>query len=100
MYLDKIMGPIVKILSSYVKDDKQALDIFRDLIFLPKQTSFHHGYYISLYFHSQWRRFPGLKHFFDQRTIKEPSSETLLRPAEPVLKLNCNSFGDNYYKQN
>ena len=27
-----------------------------------------------------------LKHFFDQRTVKEPSSETLLRSAKLVLK--------------
>ena len=40
-----------------------------------------------------------LKHFFDQRTVKEPSSETLLRLAELVLTLNCFSFGGNYYKQ-
>ena len=38
-----------------------------------------------------------LKYFFNQRPIKKPSSETLLRLAELVLKLNC-SFGDNYYK--
>ena len=37
--------------------------------------------------------------FFDQRTIKEPSSETLLRLAELVLTLNCFSFADNHYKQ-
>ena len=40
-----------------------------------------------------------LKHFFDQRTVKEPSSETLLRLAKLVLTLNCFSFGGNYYKQ-
>ena len=40
-----------------------------------------------------------LKHFFDHRTVKEPSSETLLRLAELVLTLNCFSFGGNYYKQ-
>ena len=40
-----------------------------------------------------------LKHFFDQRTVKEPSSETLLRLAELVLTLNCFSFAGNYYKQ-
>ena len=40
-----------------------------------------------------------LKHFFDQRTVKEPSSVTLLRLAELVLTLNCFSFGGNYYKQ-
>ena len=37
--------------------------------------------------------------FFDQRTVKEPNSETLLRLAELVLTLNCFSFGGNYYKQ-
>ena len=40
-----------------------------------------------------------LKYFFNQRPIKKPSSETLLRLAELVLTLNCFSFGDNYYKQ-
>ena len=37
--------------------------------------------------------------FFNQRPIKKPSSETLFRLAELVLKINCFSFGDNYYKQ-
>ena len=40
-----------------------------------------------------------LKYFFDQRTVKEPSSETLLRLAELVLTLNCFLFAGNYYKQ-
>ena len=40
-----------------------------------------------------------LKYFFDQRTVEEPSSETLLRLAELVLTLNCFSFAGNYYKQ-
>ena len=40
-----------------------------------------------------------LKHFFDQRTVKEPKSQTLLRLAELVLTLNCFSFGDNFLKQ-
>ena len=30
-----------------------------------------------------------LKHFFDQRTVKESSYETLLRLAKLVLALNC-----------
>ena len=33
------------------------------------------------------------------RTVKEPSSETLLRLAELVLTLSCFSFGNNYHKQ-
>ena len=40
-----------------------------------------------------------LKHFFYLRTVKEPSSETLLRLAELVLTLNCFSFADSYFKQ-
>ena len=40
-----------------------------------------------------------LKYFFNQRPIKKPRSETVLRLAELVLTLNCFSFGDNYYKQ-
>ena len=40
-----------------------------------------------------------LKYFFNQRPIKKPSSETLLRLVELVLTLNCFSFGDRYYKQ-
>ena len=40
-----------------------------------------------------------LKHFFDLRTVKKPSSETLLRLAELVLTLNCFSLAGSYYKQ-
>ena len=40
-----------------------------------------------------------LKQFFVLRTVKEPSSETLLHLAELVLTLNCFSFADSYYKQ-
>ena len=40
-----------------------------------------------------------LRHFFDHRTVKEPSSETLLRFAELVLTLNCFSFVGNYHKK-
>ena len=39
-----------------------------------------------------------LKHFF-LRTVKEPSSKTLLRVAELVLTLDCFSFADGYYTQ-
>ena len=41
--------------------------------------------------------FQELKYFFNQRPIKKPSSETLLRLAELVLTLNCFSFGDSHY---
>ena len=40
-----------------------------------------------------------LKHFFDQHTVREPSSETLLRLTELVLTLNCFSIWGYYYKK-
>ena len=55
----------------------------------------HYGYYISLYCHSNGEGLWAPKHLFNQRTFKEPSSETLLRLAELALTLNYFSFGGN-----
>ena len=99
-YLDKIMAPIVKTLPSYIKDSQHALEIFRDFSFLDQNKLIFTMDITSLYTvipNDEGLR--ALKHFFDQRTVKEPSSETLLRLAELVLTLNCFSFGGNYYKQ-
>ena len=43
--------------------------------------------------------FLALKYFFDQRTVKEPSTDTLLRLAELVLTLNCFTFSGEIFKQ-
>ena len=43
--------------------------------------------------------FWALKYFFDQRTVKEPSTDTMLRLAELVLTLNCFTFSGETYKQ-
>ena len=40
-----------------------------------------------------------LKYFFDQRTVKEPSTDTLLRLAELVLTLNSFTFSGEIFKQ-
>ena len=40
-----------------------------------------------------------LKYFFDQRTVKEPSTDTLLRLAELVLTLDCFTFSGEIFKQ-
>ena len=40
-----------------------------------------------------------LKYFFDQRTVKEPSTDTLLRLAELVLTLNCFTFSGEIFMQ-
>ena len=92
-YLDKIMAPIVKTLSYYIKDSQHALEIFRDFNFLGQNKLVFTMDITSLYTvipNDEGLR--ALKHFFDQRTVKEPSSETLLRLAELVLTLNCFSF--------
>ena len=62
------MAPIVKTLPSY---SQHALEIVRDFNFLGQG----YGYCISFYCHSPFCR---SNIFFDQRTVKEPSSETRL----------------------
>jgi len=91
------MAPIVKTLPSYIKDSQHALQIFRDFInFLGQDKLLFTMDIISISLYTVIPNGEGLlslKHFFDQRTVKEPKSETLL-----VLTLNCFSFGDNVFK--
>ena len=99
-YLDKIMAPIVKTLPSYIKDSQHALEIFRDFSFLDQNKLIFTMDITSLYTvipNDEGLR--ALKHFSDQRTVKEPSSEALLRTAELVLAFNCFSFCGNYHNQ-
>ena len=99
-YLDRIMTPIVKSLPSYIKDSTHALQIFRDFNFSGQDKLIFTMDITSLYtVIPNSEGLQALKHFFDQRTVKEPNSETLLRLAELVLMLNCFSFAGNYYKQ-
>ena len=99
-YLDNIMAPIVKTLLSYIKDSQHALQIFRDFNFLGQGKLLFTVDTTSLYtVIPNNEGLLALKQFFHQRIVKEPRSETLLRPAELVLTLNCFSFGDNYFKQ-
>ena len=94
------MAPIVRSLPSYVKDSQNALQIFRDFNFLGEDKFIFTMDITSLYnVIPNAEGLLALKHFFDLRTVKEPSSETLLRLAELVLTLNCFSFADSYYKQ-
>ena len=98
--LDRIMTPIVKSLPSYIKDNTHALTIFRDFNFSGQDKHIFTMDITSLYtVIPNSEGLQALKNLFDQRTVKEPSSETLLRLAELVLTLNCFSFAGNYYKQ-
>ena len=79
---------------------EHALEIFRDLNFLDQNKFIFTMDITSLYIvvpSDEGLR--ALKHFFDQRIVWEPSSETLLLLAEIVLTLSCFPFGGNYYKQ-
>ena len=99
-YLEIILASIVKTLLSYIKTSQHALENFRNFNFLGQNKLLFIIDITSLY--TVVPNDEGLrarKHFFDQRTVKEPSSETLFRPAEPVLTLNCFLFGGNHYKQ-
>jgi len=94
------MVPIVKTLPSYIKDSQHALQIFWDFNFLGQDKLIFTLDITSLYtVIPNGEGLLALKHFFDQHTVKEPKSETLLRIAELVLTLNCFSFGDNFFKQ-
>ena len=91
---NKIMVPIVKTLPSYIKEIQYALEIFRDFNFLGQNK-----FVFTINITSLKAVIPNdeglwaLEHFFDQCTVKEPCSETLLRLAELVLTLNCFSLG-------
>ena len=89
------MAPIyiVRFLLSYVKASQYALQIFCYFNFLSKDKLIFTIDIMSLYtVIPNGEGVLALKHFFDLRTVKEPSSETLLRLAELVLTLNCFSF--------
>ena len=99
-YLDKIMAPIVRSLPSYVKDSQHALQIFGDFSFLGEDKLIFTMDITSLYtVIPNCEGLLALKHFFDLRTVKKPSSETLLRLAELVLTLNRFSFAGSYEKK-
>ena len=81
------MAPIVRSLPSYVKDSRHALQIFRDFNFVGEDKLIFTMIITSLY--TVIPNFEGLlalKHFFDSRTVKGSSSETLLRLAEETRK--------------
>ena len=81
-YLDKVMTPVVKSLPSYIKDSNHALEIFRNFNFSGENKIIFIMDITSLYtIIPNNEGLQALKYFFNQRPIKKPSSETLLRPA-------------------
>ena len=97
---NKKMAPFVKSLPTYIKDTNHALNILKQFSF-PGNNKFLFTMDIT----SLYTVIPNnegllaLKYFFDQRTVKEPPTDTLLRLAELVLTLNCFTFSGEIFKQ-
>ena len=89
-----------KSLSSYIKGSQHALEVFRDFNFFGEDKLIFTMDISSLYtVIPNSEGLQALRYCFDQRIVKEPSSETLLRLAQLVLTLNCFSFAGNYYNK-
>ncbi|XP_015770448.1 PREDICTED: uncharacterized protein LOC107348879 [Acropora digitifera] len=83
-YLDKVMTPIVKSLPSYIKDSNHALETFGNFNFSGENKIIFTMDITSLYtVIPNNEGLQALKYFFNQRPIKKPSSETLLRLEFP-----------------
>ena len=92
------MTPIVKSLPFNIKDSNHALEIFHNFNFLGEKKFIFTMAITSLYaLIPNNEGLQALEYSFNQRPIKKPSSETLLRQAKLVLTHNCFSFGDNYF---
>ena len=98
-FLDKKMAPFVKSLPTYIKDTNHPLNILK--FSFPGNNKFLFTMDIT----SLYTVIPNndgllaLKYFFDQRTVKEPSTDTLLRLAELVLARPSKSYGKSLKPQ-
>ena len=82
----------VKTLLSYIKDSQHALEVFRDFNSLGRKKLI---FTMDIIVIPNNGGLGALKYFFDQRIVKEPSSETLLRLTELALILNYFSLDGN-----
>ena len=98
--LDHVMAPLVRNLSSYIKDTKHALQILNNIHFHG-----NHKFIFTMDVKSLYTVIPhhdglkALKFFFDKRPNQEPSTTVLIRLAELVLTLNNFSFDGEHYQQ-
>ena len=76
------MAPIVKTLPSYIKDSQHALEIVRVVNFLRQDKLLFTMDITSLF---RVICILSLKHFFDERNVKNLISETRLHLAKLVL---------------
>ena len=101
-YLDEVMAPFVKQLPTYVKDTNHALSIFNSFTF--DESDQRPCFLFTMDVKSLYTVIPNdgglqaLAYFLDQRTVKEPSTHTLVRLVELVLTLNAFSFDNQHYR--
>ena len=99
-YLDSVMAPLVKQVLTYVKDSSLALQILESF-----SLTGSHRYLFTVDIKSLYTVIPNndglqaLKYHLDLRPEQQPSTNTLVRLAELVLKLNGFDFDGNYYQQ-
>jgi len=105
VYLDKVMAPFVKQLLTYIKDTNHAISIFESFSFTFNESYQRFCFLFIIDIKSQYTVISndgGLQapaYFLDQRTVKEPSTHTLVCLAELVLILNTFSFDDQHHRQ-
>ena len=87
------MGPIVRSLSSYVKDTQLALQIFCKLNFLGEDKLTSTMNITSLYTVNPDAGLLAHKIFFDLRPVKEPSFLELINNSSSLNKENHNREG-------
>ena len=99
-YLDSVMAPLVRQLSSYVKDTNHALQILESFTF-----SGPNRYLFTMDIKSLYTVIPNndglqaLKYHLNLRPLQQPPTDTLVRLAELVLNLNSFEFNNKHYQQ-
>ena len=97
------MAPFLKQLPPYVKDTNHGLSISDSFTF--DESDKRPCFLFTMDVKSLSSVFPNdgglqaLAYFLDQRTVKEPSTHTLVPLPELVLTLNAFSFYDQHYHQ-
>ena len=86
-FIDEILRPIVSALPSYVQDSSHALCIFNDQQFGTESVLLFTMDVCSLYTSIPYNEgLDAIKYYLDRRSDKNPSTATILRLTELVLK--------------
>ena len=99
-FIDEILRPIVSALPSYVQDFSHALRIFNDQQFGTEPVILFTKDVCSLYTSIPYNEgLEAMQFYLDRRSDKNPSTATILRLTELVLKLSSFILDDQHYLQ-